>query len=42
MGSHDGIAPDQKLLTAVMRMETDEGIVGAVEIESSAAMRSRR
>jgi L-alanine-DL-glutamate epimerase-like enolase superfamily enzyme len=36
MGSHDGIKPDHKLFTAILRMDTDEGVVGAVEIESSA------
>ena len=35
MGSHDGIRPDRKQFTAVLRMETDEGVVGEVEIESS-------
>ena len=36
MGSHDGIKPEHKQFTAMLRMETDEGIAGAVQIESSA------
>src|SRR4029077_9933096 len=36
MGSHDGIKPGHKQFTAMVRMETDEGIAGAVQIESSA------
>ena len=36
MGSHDGLVPGKKQITAVIRMDTDEGISGAVEIESSA------
>ena len=31
MGSHDGIKPDHKLFTAILRMDTDEGVVGAVD-----------
>ena len=33
MGSHDGLVPGKKQVTAVIRMDTDEGISGAVEIE---------
>ena len=36
MGSHDGIARTRSRSRPMLRMETDEGIVGAVEIESSA------
>jgi L-alanine-DL-glutamate epimerase-like enolase superfamily enzyme len=36
MGSHDAFASGRTPVTAVMRMETDEGIVGGLEIEGSA------
>ena len=36
MGSHDGLVVGTKGVTAVMRMETDEGVTGVVELESSA------
>lgn len=35
MGSHDTFRPGRTPVTAYMRMETDEGIVGGVEIEGS-------
>ena len=36
MGSHDGTTANTKHLRAILKMETDEGLFGAVEIESSA------
>ena len=36
MGSMDGMTPATKHFSAILKMETDEGFTGAVEIESSA------
>jgi hypothetical protein len=33
-GSGDGTAPDRRPLQAILRMQTDEGITGAIEIEA--------
>jgi hypothetical protein len=35
-GSHDGLVEGKPQYTAVVRMETDEGVTGGIEIESSA------
>ena len=40
MGSHDGLVPGKKQITAVLRMDTDEGISGAVEIEFLGPLRA--